>query len=181
MTTNGKVPAIHKCFSIIELLSQAEDFPGINEIARRLELNKGTVSNIIHTLVELNVLEVRSDGKFIFGHRFYILGNKARKRSELLQITRPYLVKISRDTNLSTFLGIRANSSAVLIDKVDSALDIKISSEIGLQMPPFAGAGIKAMLSQLSDQQIDEILSDGELKQFTPNSIIKKKTIKKTL
>ena len=34
-----------------------------------------------------------------------------------------------------------------------------MSSEIGRQMPILAGAGIKAMLSQLPDGQIDEILA----------------------
>jgi DNA-binding IclR family transcriptional regulator len=34
-----------------------------------------------------------------------------------------------------------------------------VSSEIGMQMPILAGAGIKATLSQLSDEGIDEILA----------------------
>ncbi|MGD9368391.1 MAG: IclR family transcriptional regulator C-terminal domain-containing protein, partial [Desulfobacteraceae bacterium] len=56
----------------------------------------------------------------------------------------------------------------------DSEVDIKVSSEIGLKMPPLAGAGIKAMLSQLSDREIDRILSESELQPFTPHSITKK-------
>ena len=178
MTFSGKVPALYKCFAILELLSQADDFPGNNEIARRLGLNKSTVSNTMHTLADLGMLEIRSDGKFIFGPRFYILGNMARKRSELLQTAHPYLGRISRDTKLSTFLGIRSKHSSILIDKSDSAVDIKVSSEIGMQMPPLAGAGIKAMLSQLSDQQIDKIVSDSELEKFTPHSITKKSEYK---
>ncbi len=181
MATSGKVPALYKCFAILELLSQADDFPGNNEIARRLGLNKSTVSNTMHTLADLGVLEIRSDGKYIFGPRFYLLGNMAKKRSELQQTAHPYLAKISRDTKLTTFLGIRSGNSSILIDKADSKVDIKVSSEIGMQMPPLAGAGIKAMLSQLSDQEIDRILSESELKKFTPNSITKKSHYKKEI
>lgn len=181
MGNNGRVPAINKCFAILDLLSHTDEFPGVNEIARRLGLNKATVSNIMHTLADLNVLEHRSDGKFAFGLQFYILGNMAKKRSKLLQIAYPYLTRISQDTKLSAFLGIRAHNSAVLIDKVDSTLDIKVSSEIGLQMPPLAGAGIKAMLSQLSDERIDDILSESKLKKFTPNSILNKEKYKKNV
>jgi DNA-binding IclR family transcriptional regulator len=39
-------------------------------------------------------------------------------------------------------------------------------------MPILAGAGIKAMLSQLSDEELDEILARTELKRYTPNSIV---------
>lgn len=66
----------------------------------------------------------------------------------------------------------------MLIDKVDSAHDIKISSEIGMQMPVLAGAGIKAMLSLLSDQEIDRLLSTVTLKRYTPNTIIDLKRYK---
>ena len=50
-----------------------------------------------------------------------------------------------------------------------------------MQMPIFAGAGIKAMLSQLTDAEIDKALSQGKLKKFTPNSIVDKKAYKKEI
>jgi IclR family KDG regulon transcriptional repressor len=65
-----------------------------------------------------------------------------------------------------------------LIDKVDSAYGVKVSSEIGTQMPVLAGPGIKAMLCQLSDEEIDEILDRTELKRFTPHSIVNKEIYK---
>jgi IclR family KDG regulon transcriptional repressor len=181
MAAPGRVPAIYKCFAILELLSQTDEFPGNNEIARRLGLNKSTVSNTMHTLADLGVLEIRSDGKFIFGPRFYLLGTMAGKRSELQQTAHPYLGKINRETKLSTFLGIRSGNSSMLIDKADSTVDIKVSSEIGMKMPPLAGAGIKAMLSQVSDEELDGILSESGLKKFTPNSITKKSQYKKEI
>jgi IclR family KDG regulon transcriptional repressor len=181
MANSGRVPALYRCFAILELLSQADDFPGNNEIARRLGLNKSTVSNTMHTLADLGVLEIRSDGKFIFGPRFYLLGNMAAKRSEFQRTAQPYLSQINRETKLSTFLGIRSGNCSILIDKADSHVDIKVSSEIGLKMPPLAGAGIKAMLAQLSDREIDRILSESELKRFTHYSITRKSQYKREI
>ena len=176
-----RVPAIDKCFSILELLSQSEGPMGISEISRELELNKSTVFHIVHTLTDLNVLENQRDGKFIFGTRFYILGNMAGKRSKLIQTARPYLETINEKTKLSAFLGLRSDRQVILIDKVDSAYGIKLSSEIGMQMPILAGAGIKAMLSQLPDQEIDEILARTELKRYTPFSITDKTVYKEEI
>jgi IclR family KDG regulon transcriptional repressor len=169
-----RVPAIDKCFSILELLAKTNKPFGISEISGRLELNKSTVFNIVYTLMDLNVLEGQSDSKFRLGTRFYILGNMAGKRSDLINIAHPYLEMINEQTKLSAFLGLRSDRQAILIDKVDSAHGIKVSSEIGLQMPVLAGAGIKAMLSQLSNEEIDEILARSELKRHTPYSIIDK-------
>ena len=177
----NRVPAIDKCFAILELLAQSKESMGISDISGKLELNKSTVFNILHTLMDLNVLENQPDGKFVFGTRFYILGNMAGKRSKLIQTARPYLETINEKTKLSAFLGLHSDRQAILIDKVDSAYGIKLSSEIGMQMPILAGAGIKAMLSQLSDEEIDEILARTELKKYTPHSLVDKAAYKKEI
>ena len=166
-----RVPAVDKCFAILELLAQSKDPMGISDISRKLDLNKSSVFNIVHTLVDLNVLDHQPDGKPIFGTRFYILGNMAGKRSPLIQVTRPYLEAVNEKTKLSAFLGLRSDRQTILIDKVDSAHGIKVSSEIGMKMPTLAGPGIKAMLSQLRDEEIDEILARTELARYTPYSI----------
>ena len=176
-----RVPAIDKCFAILELLAKVKKPLGISEISGKLGLNKSTVFNIVYTLMDLNVLESQSDSKFRLGTRFYILGNMAGKRSDLINIAHPYLEMINEQTKLSAFLGLRSDRRVILIDKVDSAHGIKVSSDIGMQMPVLAGAGIKAMLSQLSDEDIDEILDRSDLKKHTPHSIIDRDVYKEEI
>jgi len=176
-----RVPAIDKCFAILETLARSREPMGISDLSGKLDLNKSTVFHIVHTLLDLNVLENQRDGKFVLGTRFYILGNMAGKRSKLIQTAHPYLEMINERTKLSAFLGLRSDRQAILIDKVDSAYGIKVSSEIGLQMPILAGAGIKAMLSQLPDEEIDDILARTELKKYTPYSIIDREAYKQEI
>jgi DNA-binding IclR family transcriptional regulator len=176
-----RVPAIDKCFAVLDLLLQSKEPMGISDISGKLGLNKSSVFNITHTLKDLNVLEVQSNGKFTFGTHFYILASKAGKRSTLIQVARPYLEQINEKTNLSVFLGLRSGPRAILIDKVDSAHGIKVASDVGMQMPALAGAGIKAMLCQLPDAAIDEILNRTELKKYTPFSIVNKKEYKEEI
>ena len=169
------VPAVEKCFAILDLLSKKNKPLGISDISRQLTLNKSTVFNMVYTLIDLNVLEPLEDGKFGFGPCFYVLGSAAGNRSELLRVSHPYLERLNQETKLSAFLGIRAELRTVLIDKVDSAHGIKISSEIGMQMPVLAGAGIKAMLSLLSIQELERLLANASFKPYTPHTIINRK------
>jgi len=67
------------------------------------------------------------------------------------------------------------------VDKVDAAFDIKISSEIGMRLPLLAGAGGKAMLSRMTDQEIDRILSKKSLQRYTRYTIVDKIKYKKML
>jgi IclR family KDG regulon transcriptional repressor len=168
MQTNFKrVPALDKCFAILDFMARAGKPIGVNDVSRRLELNKSTVFNLLHTLADLNVLERGPDGQFQMGTRLYVLGNAAARGSGLIQTVRPFLVEISRRTHLSSFLGIRSGLKAIIVDKVDSAFDIKISSEIGMRLPLAAGAGGKALMSLLGDEEIDRVLAQTQMKRFT--------------
>ena len=168
------VPAVEKCFAILDLLSKTEKALGISDISRQLSLNKSTVFNMVYTLIDLDVLEGMDDGKFGFGPRFYVLGSAAGNRSELIRIAHPFLERINAETKLSAFLGIRADLRSIIIDKVDTAHGIKISSEVGMQMPVLAGAGIKAMLSMLNNSDLTTLISGASLERYTPNTIVDK-------
>ncbi len=173
-----KVPAVEKSFKIIELLCKNPEPLGITEISKKLGLNKSTVYNIAYTLAELHVLESLPSGRFTLGTLFYTLANTCGKKSNLIHHVHPYLELIKERTGLSVFLGVRSGAHAVIIDKVDADSGIKLSSEIGMTMPPLAGAGIKAMLSQLSEEKVAEILENVEMKRFTAKTIMDKERFK---
>ena len=176
-----RVPAVDKTFAILELVATSKEPLGISDITRALYFNKSTVFNIIHTLTDLEILKQGSDNKFDLGIQFYLLSKASRNGSEIISTIHPYLERINQKTNLSVFLGIRSGLHAAIVDKVDAAFDIKISAEIGMRLPLLAGAGGKAMLCQMSDDEIDRILAENVLKQFTRYSSVDKTKYKNML
>jgi len=168
-----KVNALARGFKMLELLARKEGPLGISEIAVSLRMHKGTVYNMVHTLCELDVLE-NSGGKFIFGPKLYMLGKAAEKGSDLIRTVHPHLERISRHTNLSALLGMRSGLGVVILDKADSGLNFKISTDIGIEIPLLAGAHGKAFLSQLADEDVDDLLAGMELRQFTAHSCVSK-------
>lgn len=176
-----RVPAIDKCFAILEFMAETKRPLGFTEIVRDLGLNKSTVFNILHTLNDLGVLDKGPDGLFSLGSRLYILGNAAAVGSELIQAVHPYLEKINIEHKLSSFFGILSGENVIIIDKADKAQRIKISSEIGMKIPVFAGVAGKALLSQLPEAAIDEIISDYKFKKYTPKTITTKSTLREEI
>ena len=161
-----RVPAIDKCFAILDLFARLKKPLGVSQISKALNYNKSTVFNMVHTLNDLGILEKTGGNKFQFGMQLYTLGKTAGRSSELISSVHPYLEKINQETKLSAFLGIRSGLRAVIIDKADTAFDIKIYSEIGMRIQLLAGAGGKVLLAQLSDAEVDDILSKNELNLF---------------
>lgn len=164
-----KVPALQKGFLILDHLAREKEPQGISRIASALGLHKSTVFNIVHTLTELEVLTCR-DSRFSLGTKIYSLARTDRNGTDLISTIRPFLANISLRTRLSTFLGMRTGDRAIILDKVDSPVDLKISTDVGLQVPLLAGAGGKVLAAQLDDLELGKLLNNGPLPAYTPNT-----------
>jgi len=174
-----KVPAIDKCFSILALMAEGKHPFGFNELVKHSGLNKSTVFNILHTLKDLDVLEKGPDGLFRLGTRLFILGNAAAGGSDLIQTVHPYLETVNQEFRLSAFVGILSDRHVIIVDKADRAHMLNISSEIGMRIPISAGVAGKALLSQLAEPEIDEILAQITPKRYTPRTIVNKAAYRK--
>lgn len=176
-----RVPAVDKTFAILDLVSKSKEPLGVSEITRALNFNKSTVFNITHTLADLEILKHSHDNKFDLGIKFYLLGRASRIGSDIINSVHPYLEMINQKTRLSAFLGTRSGLHAIILDKVDTAFDIKISSEIGMRLPLLAGAGGKALISLFSDDEVDKILFQNRLKRYTRSTCVDKDKFKKMI
>jgi IclR family KDG regulon transcriptional repressor len=176
-----RVPALDKCFAILDLITRSEQPLGLSEISRQLHLNKSTVFNIVRTLSDLEILEQRPNGKLWFGTRLYILGKAAGSRAELVYTVHPCLEDISSKSAFSSFFAIRSGLEAVIVDKVDAGTDLKVSCEIGMRLPLLVGAAGKALLCQLSDQELDKMLCEGAAKKFGAHAFIDKVRLKEAI
>jgi IclR family KDG regulon transcriptional repressor len=164
------VPALEKCFQILDLFARSGRPLGISEIANRLNYHKSTVFNIVYTLSNLGILENGYRNKFTLGTQLYVLGKAAGRESGLIHTVRPYLEEITEKTKLTAFLGILSKGRVLIVDKVDSPYGIRVSSEVGLSIPLLAGATGKVFLSQMSDDEVDRVLSQREMKKYTAST-----------
>lgn len=176
-----RVPAIDKCFSILEFMTETRRPLGFTEIVRELDLNKSTVFNILHTLDDLGIVDKGPDGLFNLGSKLFILGKAAAVGSDLIRTIHPYLEKINSEYRLSTFFGILSGKNVIIIDKADKAQKIKISSEIGMKISVFAGVAGKALLSQLPESAIDDTLQNYKINKYTQKTITDKSILKKDI
>lgn len=181
MPTFKKVPAIEKGFAILDLLTREQRPLSLAEVSTKLGINKSTAYNILNTMADMGVVEKVSANAYQLGFKLYLLGRAAGQGSVLINTIHPFLKEINENTLLSAFLGMMNGPWAIILDKVDDAFDIKIHSEVGMKLPLLAGAGGRALLSLLPDEEIEKILTSTPLKRFTSNSVTDKERYKQLI
>lgn len=175
------VPAVYKCFELIELLAASSRSMGISAMASELGFHRSTVFNIVYSLENLDILAQTGRGKFRLSTKFFQLAKTQTRQKGVIRTVRPFLKTINKKTQLSVFLGVKSGLHAVIIEKVDDITGFKISSDIGDSHPIFAGAGGKALLSQIDENELDDMLNNNTLPTFTPFSCTDKEEFKEMI
>jgi len=168
-----QAPVVIKAFRLLEVISRRQEGAGISEIARILNMSKGTVYGIAAALEEVGAL-VRDPGskRFSLGFSLVELGRRARKGFDLNAAARPHMRRLMERFNASVFLGVLNGSHVTIIDVVESEHELKITSPAGSTVSLLAGAVGKVFLSAMEDGMIDEILDGERLSAYTEHSIV---------
>lgn len=145
----------------------------LSEIAHYCKYSPPTVHRLLQQMVKLDWAT-----KDTISHRYYLGSLFTEVSSDLLTVHRylvvnaldemNYLFTISEETvNLAILTQLRY----VQLHNIMSKHSLKVSEMCHDFMPPFTGATGKVLLSQLSDEEISEVLQKINLAQVTANNV----------
>ncbi len=144
----------------------------MTEIGRRLDLNKSTVHRLLSSLRERGYIEKDAEtGNYKLGLGFVELASLYLNSLELKIEASPLLNQLTKKTGQTAFLATMDETEIVYIDKVETYNSLRRYTIIGKRLPAHASSLGKAMLSGMSDREIEELYPDKKL------TILTKKTI----
>lgn len=168
------VQSVDRTLNILELLSDYPDGLGVSEIGKKLALHKSTVHRLLLTLIKHGyVKQSRVNSNYDLTLKLFELGNKKVESLDLLTIAQPYLKKLMELTNEVVHFGVREDSEIVYLAKVEAPRSIKVYSRVGMRKPMYCTAMGKAMLSQLSADEIEMVWKQSSVSKMTEYSITK--------
>jgi IclR family transcriptional regulator, KDG regulon repressor len=142
-------------------------------IADALDLNRSTCHGILKTLVAGGLLEFDArDKTYALGPVLVALGARAWDTSDYIRVARPLLDGWVSKTGFTIFLArLLPDKEFIVVDRVESTHNIKVTVSIGQRFPLVAAALGKAHLAWLPEEQARETLEAAELVAFTSHSI----------
>jgi Transcriptional regulator len=176
------VQSVDRTLTILEVLSDYENGLGITEISERVELHKSTVHRLLNTLIYKGYIKQdKNTNKYGLTLKLFELGNKKVEKMDIVSISRPYLKELVEKTNEVVHLVVREGIEVMYVSKVEPQKSMKMYTRIGMRKPMYCTAMGKAMLSQMTEEEIEEIWNASDIKKLTDNTIVDLNKLKESL
>ncbi len=171
--TEGLSPMVERAFQLLDLLSVTEEGLALSELARALNMSKGSMHRLLKTLEHSGVVEQHEERFYVLGPRIYKLAAVIRGTG-LRRLALPAMQRLVTHIGETIFLGRVEQESLHAIESVEAGgehLYPHISVPRGTRMPLLAGAGGRLILAHWPAERRRNWLQKHPLPRFTEYSI----------
>ena len=160
--SKNPIQVAEKIFLVIETL--AENGPmGIMELSSSLGYHKSTTHRLVNSLVCLGYIRQDEESlKYSLSLKFLEIGGKILEQTNMAALIHPSLKKLSEQTGETVHLVQREGTEAVYIRMV---------SRVGSRIPLYCSGVGKALLAELSDEEIRAVWEASRIRRLTPYTI----------
>jgi len=174
LTTSDKPHAssIERTFAILEMLDKSRRGWNISEMSRKLKIPKSSAHVIVLTLERLGyVKRIGNSRNYQLGLKIYGLGRSLMRDLPLPEIALPHLKWLVEQTSLTAHLGVIEKNKVVFVQKVDGGGMIKFDTYVGKAADIHCTGLGKALLANLPEQPLSDILSGEAFTHYTKMTI----------
>ena len=161
MPKDNTVKSLKRAIAVLDCFSQKEPELSVTEIARKLDMQKSTIFNILSTFQESGILiKNPSSSKYKLGYKLlhlsYIINSGISIREDFL----PFMKEIANATGEVCYFGLLDGLEVLYIEAVYPMTQLQARNILGERAPLYCTGLGKAMLANLSEEQINTVLSD---------------------
>ncbi len=176
------VNAIFKANSILNQFTVEEPVQSAAVIARKTKMPVSTIRRIMNTLAECGLLDRNEEtGKYSIGAAMYILGSLYLHATDIFSAARPVALALNDLTKETISVSVRKGRDIVLVMKEEPAGSFRLTTSVGTVIPAYATAMGKALLSQLSDEELDVLYPEERFEPVTMSTVASKQLLKAQL
>ena len=168
-TSGSSVHSLERAFELLELLSDSGGSQGLSQLSSSSGLPLATIHRLMGTLVRTGYVRRGGSRQYVLGPRLIRLGEMA---SQMLgSWAKPHLAELVELTGETANLAVLEGDTVVYLAQVPGRHSMRMFTEPGRRFDPHCTAVGKAMLAQLPEAQVRDILSRTGLTARTANTI----------
>jgi IclR family pca regulon transcriptional regulator len=167
------VSSLGKGLAVLEAFSAHPGPMSLQEVAGFAGLDKSTVQRMVYTLIQLGYLRKGLD------RRGFCLGPKLLDRAfdflrswPLIERATPVINELQQSCQERVDLSIFDDLTICYAIRRQSKRQTYYSTLIGRRIPTYCSSGGRAIMSRLSDGEVDSILKRSDLVALTPMTLV---------
>lgn len=167
------VQAVEVAAAILEAVAQHGPV-GVSQISRMTGTPKATAQRMLVTWNELGWIRKETTQPITWSltSRMLQLGSAHDPVVELKAIARPELERLSEELGGETVhLAVQSSTTTCLIDRVEGTKSVRTHYPIGGTSPLYATATGNAMLSRMSEAEVQRLIAHSGMHPVTPHTV----------
>lgn len=164
------VKSVVRTVDLLLLFADTRRHLTLQDICEMLNLPKSSTFELVNTLVQKGLLEVKNQERKTYGLSLlnFDIGMAAVSELGVIDIARPYLQELNRVTGGTVFLGVENRGKIVYIDRAEDLSVVKADAKVGSRRDLHSTSLGKAMLFAYPDDVILKILGPAPYSANTP-------------
>jgi len=171
------IRSVDRAFAILQIVAKHPAGIGVNAIAKEMSMAKSTVSRLLTTMQNREIVARTMDQRYCIGLEPIRWVRYQPLHTTLPALARPILHEVAGATGESAAICIRSGDEVIYLDNVRSQQEIQVRDWTNEQLPLHAVSPGKVLLAFAGDAFIDAYLQQ-TLVAFTPQTIIEPKNLR---
>jgi DNA-binding IclR family transcriptional regulator len=151
---------LDKALRVLEAFNEHTPEWSETDLRRELGLPSTTLNRILRSLEQSGYVLRRENGRYRLGLAAIRLGNRASESLDLAAVLDSQIRSVARETNELTLLAVPDLSTGIAqyIAAAESTSRLRVTAEVGTEIPLTAGATARVILAFQPEAVIDAVL-----------------------
>ncbi len=157
---DSSTSVVRRLAAVLDAFRARDVFLGVNEIARRTQLPKSTVSRLVKEMQEAGFLERRAE-KVGLGLQMFEWGERASRGRSVRDVALPFMADLREATRQTIHLAVLDGTEVVYVEILRREDAPRLPSKVGGRLPAHATGVGKALLAASSHEVIEQAIAAG--------------------
>jgi DNA-binding IclR family transcriptional regulator len=168
-----KVQVLDRAVNILEFIGrQKTGEAGLPELSAAMKLHKTTAHRIAHVLESRGLLRRGIDSnRYRLGLHLYDLGCQALDHVNIRDEARPLMTRVTFEVGETAHLALLDRTEVLYIERVEAERSLTMGSKLGARNPVYCTALGKAILANIPETEVDQILGSCRIEARTRNTV----------
>ena len=174
--------SVQRVVTVLKSFSPDKLELSVADIRRNATISKTTTYRILTTLSAAGLLERNIEtGTYRIGPELYMLGSLYLRTTDVLKAAEPVVKTLNDLTGEAVSVSILDKDAVIFVMTRESKHAFRLHVHVGSTLPAYASAMGKALLSELTETEVQRLFPEEELPRITKGTVATRTELKLVL